>query len=60
VGTPITITVRVRLHPRMMERMTAGAEITTPHARQRDTRNRRLVSDRVFASKRLSRYSYAV
>ena len=32
----------------------------TPHWRPRDSRNSRLVSARVFASNRRSRYSYAV
>ena len=57
VGIPMARLVSGRLHPSTMERMTAGAAMTTPAPRPRESRNSRLVSARVRASKRRSRYS---
>jgi hypothetical protein len=56
----MTRAVSVRSHPSTSASTTAGAEITAPHDMPRDIRNRKLVNVRVFASKRRSRYSYAV
>src|SRR5437868_4743037 len=44
----------------MAENTTAGAAMMVPHDIPRATRKRKLVRDRVRASKRRSRYSYAV
>ena len=44
----------------MAENTTAGAARMVPHDIPRDSRKRNAVSDRVFASKRRSRNSYAV
>ena len=60
VGSPIARHVRGRFHPSTIDITTAGAEITTPHDMPRESRNNRLVNERVLASKRRSRYSYAV
>ena len=46
--------------PKMAEKTTAGAEMIAPHDIARESRNRNAVSERVFASKRRSRNSYAV
>ena len=56
----VVMGVSVRSQPSTSESTTAGAEITAPHDMPRETRNSRLVKLRVFASKRRSRYSYAV
>ena len=53
-------TVSGRLQPSTMDRMTAGAAMITPALRPRDIKKSRLASARVRASKRRSRYSYAV
>ena len=47
-------------HPNTAEKTTAGADMMAPHDIPRDRRKRKLVRERVFASKRRSRYSYAV
>ncbi len=52
--------VKVGFQPSTIERITAGAAMITPHDSARDRRNSRLASVRVRASKRRSRYSYAV
>ena len=46
--------------PKIDEKTTAGAAMIVPHERPRDRRKRKLVSERVLASKRRSRNSYAV
>ena len=60
VGTPMSATHHEIGQPKMAEKTTAGAAMIVPHDMPRDMRKRKEVSDRVFASKRLSRYSYAV
>ena len=60
MGTPISATAHVSGHPRMDANTTAGAAMIVPADMPRESRNRKLVSERVFASKRRSRYSYAV
>ena len=52
--------VAVRFQPSTSDSTTAGAETTAPTDSPREIRNRKLVTLRVFASKRRSRYSYAV
>ncbi len=47
-------------HPKMAEKTIAGAARMVPHDMPRESRKRNAVSDRVFASKRRSRNSYAV
>ena len=47
-------------HPKIAENTTAGAAMIVPHDIPRESRNRNAVSDRVLASKRRSRNSYAV
>ena len=56
VGMPISRHVTVTLSPRITDITTAGAEITTLHDMLRENRNSSAVSDRVFESKRVSRY----
>jgi hypothetical protein len=46
--------------PKMAEKTTAGAAMIVPHDMPREMRNRNAVSERVRASNRRSRYSYAV
>ena len=46
--------------PKMAENTTAGAARIVPHDMPREIRNRNAVSERVLASNRRSRYSYAV
>ena len=48
------------LQPNIAENTTAGAAMIVPHDSPREKRKSTLVSDRVFASKRRSRNSYAV
>ena len=60
VGTPISATHHTSGHPKSAEKTTAGAAMITPHDIPRDSRKRKAVSVRVRASKRRSRYSYAV
>ena len=48
------------LHPKMAENTTAGAAMIVPQDMPRDKRKRNAVSERVRASNRRSRYSYAV
>ena len=57
---PIRATDHNRLHPYMAENTTAGAAMMVPHDIPRTTRKRKLVRERVRASNRRSRYSYAV
>ena len=52
--------VAVRFKSSTSDSTTAGAATTAPHDMPRESRNSRLVKLRVFASKRCSRYSYAV
>jgi hypothetical protein len=47
-------------HPNTIDRTTEGAAMMTPTPNPRDTRKKKLVRVRVLASKRFSRYSYAV
>ena len=53
-------TVTPRLHPRIVDMTTDGAASVTPSEKARPMRNRKLASERVRASNRRSRYSYAV
>ena len=48
------------LQPKIVEKTTAGAAMIAPHESAREKRKSTLVSERVFASKRRSRNSYAV
>jgi hypothetical protein len=57
---PISATDQSRSQPKMAEKTIAGAEMIAPHDIPLEMRNRKLVSDRVFASNLFSRYSYAV
>ena len=59
-GTPISATHHQMLQPKIAEKTTAGAAMIVPHDMPREIRKRNAVSDRVFASNRRSRYSYAV
>src|SRR6185437_13021920 len=59
-GTPIRATDHATFQPKIAENTTAGAEMIVPHDIARETRNRNAVNERVFASKRRSRNSYAV
>src|SRR5213075_198388 len=59
-GTPMIATDQPMLQPKIAENTTAGAEMIVPHDIARETRNKKAVSDRVFASNRRSRNSYAV
>ena len=56
-GTQIASAVSVTFQPRITDNTTAGAATITLQDRPRDSRKRRLVSARVFGSKRRSRYS---
>ncbi len=60
VGTPISATHQVMSQPKIAESTTLGAAMIVPHDMPRESRNRKLVSERVLASKRCSRNSYAV
>src|SRR5262245_21955559 len=60
VVSPINRQVVTMLVPMITESTTDGAERIAPHDIAREIRNRNAVKDRVFASKRRSRYSYAV
>ena len=60
VDSPMMKIVTTSSQPSTMDRMTEGAAMMTPTPSPRDTRKKKLVSVRVFASKRCSRYSYAV
>ncbi len=59
-SAPITSVVHWLGQPRITVSTTAGADSATPTASPRDSRNIAPASARVFASKRFSRYSYAV
>ena len=48
------------IHPDVVTLIREGAAMIVPHDIARETRKRNAVSDRVFASNRRSRYSYAV
>ncbi len=56
----MSATLSQMFQPNTAEKTTAGAAMIVPHDRPRDNRNRNAVSERVLASKRRSRYSYAV
>ena len=59
-GTPISATDQAMFQPKMAENTTAGAAMIVPHDMPRERRNRNAVSDRVRASNRRSKNSYAV
>ncbi len=60
VGTPMSATLQATGRPKIALKTTAGAATIVPHDMPRESRNRNAVRDRVLASKRRSRYSYAV
>ena len=60
VGMPMSNTQYTRSQPNTALSTTLGAAMMVPADMPRESRKSRLVSERVFASKRRSRYSYAV
>ena len=57
---PMNATLAHIDQPNTVENTTAGAAMMVPQLNPRDSKNKNAVSDRVLASKRFSRNSYAV
>ena len=57
VGMPISATAHTSGMPKIALKTTPGAAMIVPADMPRESRKRKAVNDRVFASKRRSRYS---